>query len=286
MYKTIFIVAIFSLLSLGICHGQSARRGYAQLKYLTADSAIYKLTYSVDIVRDTTNRDDVLSAYLVTLVGKRSAKAEDYYTFLSDSLRMALVAQGASNAEIMQQRLQTQRSRFFREEILLDYPSRGENIFQESVSGNFDRVYDKDACQQWQLTEETREILGYECRKAICSFRGRDYEAWYAEDQPMPRGPYYFQGLPGLIIQLSDTEGDYKFSLIGLVKFETPFPLTLYDDSGVEKVSREDFKFLKDYYNADRAAAFISEPNIKMKLTPEMVKRLNAYRPYNPIERE
>lgn len=286
MYYKLLAIIIACLISVGICNGQSGRRGYADLRYLTVDSALYKITYNVDIVRDTANRENVTSAYVVTLVGKEKAKAEDYYTFVSDSLRMVLVAQNASNAEIMERRLSVQRNRFFREEILLDYPSVGELVFQESISGDFQRVYDADCSQKWEIKDDVTDILGYECRKAECSFRGRKYEAWYAEDLPMPRGPYYFQGLPGLIVRLSDSDGDYKFSLIGLEMIDKPFPITLYDDSGVEKVSREDFKFLKDYYNADRAAAFTGLNNIKMELSPEEIQRINSPRPYNPIERE
>lgn len=286
MYQKLIVIIIAGLIGVGICNGQSGRRGYASLRYLTIDSALYKLTYKVDIVRDTANRQDITSAYLVTLVGKERAKAEDYYTFVSDSLRMALVAQNASDAEIMERRLSVQRNRVFREEILLDYPSTGELVFQESISGDFQRVYDVDCRQKWELTDEMIDILGYKCRKAVCTFRGREYEAWYAEDLPITRGPYYFQGLPGLIVRLSDSDGDYKFSLIGLESVDVSFPITLYDDNGVENVSREDFRFLKDYYSKDGAAAFTGVQGIRMELSPEDIQRINSPRPYNPIERE
>ena len=35
----------------------------------------------------------------------------------------------------------------------------------------------------WELTDGERTILGYACRRAACTFRGRNYEAWYAPER-------------------------------------------------------------------------------------------------------
>lgn len=32
----------------------------------------------------------------------------------------------------------------------------------------------------WQLSEETQEVMGYECHKATARWRGRDWTAWYS----------------------------------------------------------------------------------------------------------
>ncbi len=57
----------------------------------------------------------------------------------------------------------------------------------------------------WQTVDnETQEILGYLCKKAI----GKDTEnnatlvAWYAPKIKSQQGPYYYSGLPGLILQV------------------------------------------------------------------------------------
>lgn len=67
--------------------------------------------------------------------------------------------------------------------------------------------------QKWKVCEEKKKILDYECQRATCSFRGRDYEAWFAEDIPMSYGPWKFNGLPGLILEVSDTKNEYHFTV-------------------------------------------------------------------------
>lgn len=71
----------------------------------------------------------------------------------------------------------------------------------------------------WKLTNEKKQILSYNCKKATTSFRGRDFEAWYTEEVPLKNGPWKFCGLPGLIVKVADTKNIYSFDLVS-VNFE------------------------------------------------------------------
>lgn len=76
-------------------------------------------------------------------------------------------------------------------------------------------------CQQlpkieWKLENEEKKIKGIRCLKATCRFGGRDWTAWYAPEYPMPYGPYLFQGLPGLIMQVVDTKKNFAFKFKGI----------------------------------------------------------------------
>ena len=59
---------------------------------------------------------------------------------------------------------------------------------------------------QWKLEAGDTLILDKPCKKATCSYAGRNYVAWYTEEVNLPYGPYIFGGLPGLIIYLHDTK--------------------------------------------------------------------------------
>lgn len=74
--------------------------------------------------------------------------------------------------------------------------------------------------QDWEIHDETREVMGYTCQRATCSFRGRDYNAWFTMDIPVSDGPYKFYGLPGLILSIEDAKSDVKFNAIGVEKLE------------------------------------------------------------------
>lgn len=67
---------------------------------------------------------------------------------------------------------------------------------------------------QWQLTNEKDTILGHQCQKAITTFGGRTWKAWFASEIPIQAAPWKLQGLPGLILKFGDSEGIYTFTAI------------------------------------------------------------------------
>ena len=63
----------------------------------------------------------------------------------------------------------------------------------------------------WLLTNDSEEILGYKCTKAVCKFRGRCYEAWFTTDLPFKAAPWKFHGLPGVILKVETDDKRIKF---------------------------------------------------------------------------
>ena len=81
--------------------------------------------------------------------------------------------------------------------------------------------------QQWILHNDTMTVLEHSCQKATCHWRGRDFVAWFAKDIPIRRGPWKFNGLPGLILKLYDTDRFYTFEAVNLKNSNEP--MMLYD---------------------------------------------------------
>lgn len=76
--------------------------------------------------------------------------------------------------------------------------------------------------QKWTTFKETRIICGYRCLKAVCKWRGRSYTAWYTTQIPVSAGPWKFGGLPGLIMAVSDSTGDYSWKAVAVSKGKFP----------------------------------------------------------------
>ena len=78
------------------------------------------------------------------------------------------------------------------------------DFFERYSTKHGDFHYLKEAKPEfnWILTNETKKIGNFNCNKATCHFRGRDYTAWYTMEIPVPYGPWKFQGLPGLILEV------------------------------------------------------------------------------------
>lgn len=66
---------------------------------------------------------------------------------------------------------------------------------------------------EWELIDEKKQIGSYVCLKAITTFRGRNYTAWYALELPYNVGPWKFNNLPGMILEVSDLENQVVFLL-------------------------------------------------------------------------
>lgn len=105
--------------------------------------------------------------------------------------------------------------------------------------------------QEWSISDETEEICGYPCQKAVCHWRGRDYVAWFAADIPVSAGPWKFEGLPGLIMKIADSTNTYSWEATE-VKNGT-FPIykprgDKYKESTREKVQELQRKLNENYF--------------------------------------
>lgn len=71
---------------------------------------------------------------------------------------------------------------------------------------------------EWNLEEGDTTICGYACQRASTTFRGRTWTVWYAPELPYMEGPWKLQGLPGMILKATDSEGDYCFTAIEITQ--------------------------------------------------------------------
>lgn len=58
----------------------------------------------------------------------------------------------------------------------------------------------------FEITNETKNILGYKCKKAVCKWsnnRVAEIVAWFTDALPQNMGPEDFRGLPGTILEVS-----------------------------------------------------------------------------------
>src|SRR5690625_6629019 len=82
------------------------------------------------------------------------------------------------------------------------YKNINENLFLRAEEGFGKNFIIEDELREygWKITRETKEILGYEVRKATAEVdEDNTIEAWYAPKLPYKNGPKNYQGLPGLI---------------------------------------------------------------------------------------
>ena len=74
-------------------------------------------------------------------------------------------------------------------------------------------TYEEDRAFNWKILPEMTKIGDYKVQKAETDFAGRRWIAWFTQDVPVMDGPYKFSGLPGLIVKVEDSKGQYSFDL-------------------------------------------------------------------------
>lgn len=134
---------------------------------------------------------------------------------------------------------------------------------------------------EWQLSDSTKNILGYECVMAQTDYHGRHWTAWFAPDIPIHDGPWKLCGLPGLILEASDSAGQHSFIATGIEKSNMEmFPI--YEPSKYDKMKRIDM--LKAYASYRRNAGtyvrqLISDGpdgGTKIEMAPSSIPKANT----------
>lgn len=131
----------------------------------------------------------------------------------------------------------------------------------------------------WQITAETDTINNYVCQKAICDFGGRTWEAWFTSELPFSDGPYKFCNLPGLILNVADTENHYSWKFLSI---ERPSELMMVYEVINDRIqtTKEGFFKLQKRYKVSHTIGDATTNNDFVKKAVEYERAKN-----NPIER-
>ena len=85
-------------------------------------------------------------------------------------------------------------------------------------------VFDSEDPINWNLHPETKMKNDWKLQKATTDFGGRKWTAWFTTEIPYSEGPYKFKGLPGLVVELLDSENNFQFELVKISKLENANP--------------------------------------------------------------
>ncbi|MFD2918258.1 GLPGLI family protein [Terrimonas rubra] len=218
------------------------------------------------------NKEDstkLVTERMILLSGQNTSKYLSYNKFLADSMlmdqyknpKMINGAPSFSMQGIPRAKVNHQVSKDF---------SNNTYKFNNVLGVNYYVFSDSLPDLQWKLDAEEKVLLGYKCQKATTRFAGRDYIAWFTSGIPIQDGPYKFSGLPGLILEIADTKGDYKFIAVGLEKANKNIATRPISNILKELKSSSDYKAVYKKFKANPGPFF--EPD-NMKLPPELIEK-------------
>lgn len=151
-----------------------------------------------------------------------------------------------------------------------------------NVSGKYvdtSVLYEEQVSFKWKIETQKKFINGVYCQLATTVKYGRKWSAYFAKEYPFPLGPVKFGGLPGLIFEISDSTGDYKFVLEDLKKQDIVVKIGL---ESYKKLSKADY--LKARNNSEFSIA--SFPGMPAQQTRDFEKKLEKLKEMNnnPLE--
>ena len=242
------------------------------------DTATLEVSYRMEWLRRPDSKEPMQDLLLLQAGGKVT-KFFSYKTLQRDSLlRITPTEQVLANVGNFKGGLEAV--------VFQNYPA-GEMTCTDKISRD-NMLYTEPLPEiEWTLRDGTREVIGYDCRRATCRFRGRDYEAWYTEELPLATGPWKFHGLPGLILKASDSRQHYTFVCTGIEKAGKEEAI-LFIGSEYEPISRKDLLRIHERFAAD-PIGYLKEtsPGMQIIVKGEDGQPMHPKNtPYNPIEKE
>lgn len=247
------------------------------------DHAKYRAYYTLKYSNDSTLPQQKTQTQTILFIGSKYNSFLDYNAYRKDSIYDILTKQEVKSSEIFSQCMALGRMVKFDPHILINYPNKASYTFMQTIVSSQKYKYeDNNIKLNWNLSNEEKEIQGYTCKKATCDYRGRYYIAWYALDLPISSGPYVFSGLPGLILDISDSKQHYSFKINGFVSVKNDDPIYIETEKVVES-TRENVR--KAIHNSKTNPASVIRSMGNVKISEEALAKLKS-KPYNPIELE
>lgn len=150
-------------------------------------------------------------------------------------------------------------------------------FFGESSNFNSKLTFDKAIEPKWKITTDTKKILDYNCIKATTEFRGRQWIVWFTPDIPGDIFPWKLQGLPGAILEVSESKNIFslKANMVILnINYNKPkiledlFEKNLQNAEDYKNVITLQNKILKDKQNREIAGypagtIFVESPHYR-----------------------
>ena len=123
--------------------------------------------------------------------------------------------------------------------------ANGKRIESTEFFGRFFLIKEEPKRMKWKVSAEEKQIAGYRCQKAVLQDTSRQVEAWFTSQIPVSIGPGEFADLPGMILELSMSNGD-RTLVADKVELKALEPKAIEKPTKGKSVTREEFTKIRD----------------------------------------
>ena len=249
----------------------------------TLDNSYLLCKYKVIIVSDSSNRQKIQEDVTGLEIGKTQSRYFSIYNEDQIKLRDEWKKNNGNKPIDPSIMLSNYRKRGTNTKIYKNYKSNQLTVFDNIAMETF-TFEEENPDFGWKIFPDTMIILKQICQKATCQFRGRKYEAWFAQGINVSEGPWKFNGLPGLILKVIDSKQDYSFEAISIEKIDYPIApkptrATVLNRAVFNRTYKEFTQNPAAFANATQQEEMAKNSN-----EPFVQRLMRAKFPYNPME--
>lgn len=210
------------------------------------EPGLYKVQYTFKHYYDTTDLKKVRVDSMAVYAGKQFSVyrniAYEYYLAKLEEAIKSIASQVIAGVTIKMPAMpNVPKSEMFKKNN-----SREVFIKEEFLGGRY-LMYDTIPAIAWDIQDETKKFGELSAQKAVGKYKGRIYTAWFCTELPISTGPWSLSGLPGTILEATDSRNHVLFLFAGYEAItDNKYPVSLR--TGYVKTTKNEFdKVLKAY---------------------------------------
>lgn len=214
------------------------------------DAAVALVRYSFSHIRDTMNKANIYTENTELLLGKNASLYRSADKRMHDENIKQLIAERAKTGTTSMLNMTGVGGPRGSSTEFFQFQAEKKMIRQEKII-NLYLLEEALPVINWKITADTASFGSLHCQKATTTFKGRNYEAWFCPALPFRSGPWKLNGLPGLIVEASDSKKEVIWKFAGLedVSKIAEKPISVEDaDKGSVKTNRL-FGFAEEIYS-------------------------------------
>jgi len=235
---------------------------HAQIATNLATRIVYRLDYQPDSI-DTKH---IETEFFLLDFSKEQSVFRSESTHIKDSILISV------NPTNLLQVAKTQ----FKYTIMKNSATNDLRSYHDYTTFNF--VIDEEPVDfVWQLLDDTKEIIGYSCRAASTTFKGRKYIAFFTDKIPASDGPYKFKSLPGVILEIYDDQQHYHFLAVSALNLGHAYDYQLSKIADYRNITERELREFEEKVK-EKPSLILQNPGIQLPA--------EAYEKYDRSHRE
>ncbi len=179
------------------------------------DTSFHTIYYKYEFKKKPKDNTNISTGITELQIGKKFSKFTDVYRLKVDSLQKRHSRLKQIGTKEMNEILPYYSKIKFKKTIFKDFKNKKILYQSDLPRSNYEYQISIPAFQ-WEIKEDTKNILGYPVQKAKMKYGGREWIAWFTPDIPISQGPYIFGGLPGLIMEMHDNKNNFRFIAVAM----------------------------------------------------------------------